>query len=90
MKRLFEDVGEMIHMRVFELRGSQYVLIGSEPAVTLEEYVTTELEAGYMLADTISYDMNKIRVSTSYAPAAVGKYLTERKGLTENEIKDSV
>ena len=90
MKRLFEDVGEMIHIRVFELRGAQYVLIGSDPAMTLEDYVTKELEAGYMLADTVSYDMNKIRVSTSYAPGAVEKYLTERKGLTEGEIKESV
>lgn len=88
MKRLFEVPREMMHMRVFDLKGSQYVLTGTD--LTMEDYLVNELETGYMLSDIISYSIDQIRISTSYAPAAVEKYIKERTGLADEQIKDTV
>ena len=78
-----QGIREMMHIRVFKLTGSQYFLVDCTPKLSLEEYMVQELESGYMLADVVSYSMDTIRVSTSYAPAAVKKYLEDRQGLTD-------
>ena len=81
-------VREMVHVRVFELKGCEYYMVGTD--ITLEQYLSNELDAGYMLSDLLSYDLERIRVSTGYAPEKVKAYISERLGLSDVELKESV
>ena len=69
---------EVMHIHMFELKGSQYFLIGADK--TFEQFVVDELSDGYMVTDMANFGIERLRLITSYAPAAVERYLASGSG----------
>ena len=64
---------EPLHIRVFELKGDKYQLPSS--FMTLEEYAIQELQNGYVITDITNFGIEKLRLTTYYAPGTAKKYL---------------
>lgn len=64
---------EPLHIRVFELKGDRYQLPTS--FTTLEDYVIQELQSGYIVTGMINFGIEKLRVTTYYAPGTAKKYI---------------
>ena len=64
---------EPLHIRVFKLKGDRYQLPTS--FTTLEEYVIEELQNGYIITDITNFGVEKLRLTTYYAPGTAKKYL---------------
>ena len=78
---------ELMKIRMFELRGAQYVMIGSD--VTLEQYIMDELRDDFSILDMNSFGPERLRISTQYNPAAAQKVLESGNVLTgEKPVQD--
>ena len=72
---------------MFELKGSGYVMIGSD--VTLERFIMDGLHDDFTLMDMSSFGAERIRVTMQYYPAAAQKVLETGNVLTgDKPIQD--
>ena len=78
---------QMLHIRVFELKGNQYFLKGEN--VSLEEYLAAELAEDYMFVDSIAYGIEVLRVVTRYSPTAVAKFIADERPSDLANVKDA-
>ena len=64
---------DVMRMRVFALKGNQYVLKGTKK--TLEVYLVEQLKQGYALRDMTSYGVKRVRCVTEWNPELAKKQL---------------
>ena len=72
---------ELLHMRVFDLKTDRYQL--PYGGATIEEYYMSELEAGYLITGMQNYGIEKLLVTSYYAPDRAKAQL-EGKSMASN------
>ena len=74
---------ELLHMRVFDLEGGRYQFRFGSERQTIEEYYMSELEAGYLITGMQNYGIEKLLVTSYYAPDRAKAQL-EGKSMASN------
>ena len=64
---------DVMRVRVFVLKGNQYVLKGTKK--TLERYLVEQMEGGYALRDMTSYGVKRVRCVTERNPELAERQL---------------
>ena len=74
---------ELLHMRVFSLKSSRYQISFGSERQTIDEYYMSELEAGYLITGMQNYGIEKLLVTSYYAPERAKAQL-EGKSMVSN------
>ena len=78
---------ELLRIKMFELKGSGYLMIGSD--VSLERFIMEGLHDDFSLMDMRDFGAERIRVTLQYYPAAAQKVLESGNVLTgDKPIQD--
>ena len=76
---------EPMQIRVFKLAKDKYRLIGS--LTTFEEYVVSQIEAGYIITGLKNFGIKKLQVTSHYAPTQAKK--VSEVGSMVSELADT-
>lgn len=74
---------ELLHMRVFSLKGSRYQISFGSERQTIDEYYMSELEAGYLITGMQNYGIEKLLVTSYYSPERAKTQLEGKSAVSD-------